>query len=97
MTEPSAPAAPPIREIAAEVLRAIAKALYVAAAVIFSLMVVVFMRTSSQTGQSDWPGRYWFALLPTLAAAVTLTVSARQVENWAPLTRAKTRYDDWYT
>ena len=64
-----------LRDAASLVLNALSAALAVAAAVAFVLMLVVWARTD------DFPGQYWFAVLPPAAASLTLFLfSARAYE-----------------
>jgi hypothetical protein len=62
------------------VVHALARALYVATAVIFVLTVAVFVHASAVLGRTaPWPPMSWFVLLPPLAAAITLSLSARAI------------------
>ena len=67
--------------LAAYVLSALALSLWGAAAVELVLMVVAWVRPAFvHGGGSDFPGRYWFAVLPMVTAAV-LHVRSRSLRN----------------
>jgi hypothetical protein len=58
--------------LAVRVLMTVASALYVAATTVLVLMGVAYVLTAMSAGVSDWPGQYWFAVLPLVAAGATL-------------------------
>lgn len=80
------------RAVAAQILTTAATALYAAAATVFMLMVVIFIRVGVKTGVTDWPGRYWFAVLPLVVAGVTLHLGAHKMGR-PPVPAPPT---DWY-
>lgn len=67
-----------IRTVAAEALSAVAATLWVGVGIIAMLMLVVWIRSAS-SGESDFPGRYLFALLPLAGAAVMLGMSGKAI------------------
>jgi hypothetical protein len=69
-----------VRSVAEDVLRALSLAGYAASAVIALLMVVLWIRSDHQL-EVDFPGRYLFALLPVLAASVTLDWSSGRIRS----------------
>jgi hypothetical protein len=58
------------RQVTVDVLTAAATACVVAAGTVLALMVLVWL---VQPGH-DFPGRFWFAVLPLLGAAITFKV-----------------------
>ncbi len=58
--------------LAARVLMTAARALYAAAATVLVIMCVVYVQTAMSAGVADWPGHYWFAVLPLVVAGATL-------------------------
>jgi hypothetical protein len=64
----------------AEGLKALALAVKIAAAVVFLLMLLVWFITWTNRA-TDFPGRFWFVVLPLLAAAMTLNAKADAMTN----------------
>jgi formate hydrogenlyase subunit 3/multisubunit Na+/H+ antiporter MnhD subunit len=75
--------------VAAQVLNALALASLLAAVSVFVLMCVDYF--SVEEYDRDWPGRYWYAILPLLVAATSLAIAAWRFE---PLDDAPGR-NDW--
>jgi len=67
------------RAVAAQVLVTVAKALYAAAASLFLLVGLVYTVDAMKDGRADWPGGYCFAVVPLVAAGVTLHLGATRV------------------
>ena len=67
------------RAVAAQALTTVARALYAAAATVLALMCVVYVGSAMRTGSADWPGGYWFAVVPLVVAAVTLHLGAAKI------------------
>ena len=67
------------RAVAAQALTTAAWALYAAAAAVVVLRFVVFVSSAMKTGAADWPGEYWFAVVPLAVAAVTLHLGAAKI------------------
>jgi len=67
------------RAVAAQAIIAVARALYAAAATVLVLMCAVFVGSAMRTGSADWPGGYWFAVVPLVVAAVTLHLGAARI------------------
>ena len=67
------------RAVAAQAITAVARALYAAAAAVLVLMCVVYVGSAMETDTAVWPGEYWFAVVPLVAAAVTLHLGAAKV------------------
>ena len=60
------------RRLVAQVLRYLAVVLVAVAGTVFGLMVLAYLVSGDSRYDRDWPGRYWFAVLPLLVAAVGL-------------------------
>ena len=67
------------RAVAAETLTTVAWALYAAAASVVVLMFVAYAGSAMRTGDADWPGQYWFAVVPLGVAAVTLHLGVARI------------------
>lgn len=66
------------RLLAAYVLGALALGLWGAAGVEFILMVLDWVRSAFvHGGAGDFPGRYWFVVLPLVTAAALLQLRSR--------------------
>ena len=66
------------RLLAAYVLGALALSLWGAAGVELVLMVLAWIRSAfMHGGTGDFPGRYWFVVLPLVTAAAVLQVRGR--------------------
>ena len=65
-------------QVTAFVLSALATSLLGAACVELVLMVLLWIRSGWENGgDADFPGRYWFAVLPMLTAAAILHARGR--------------------
>lgn len=71
--------APVTLRVLVQAFRTLAHALYLAAALIFVGMVLMWV--NQPTFGRDWPGRYWLAVVPLVFAGVLLTLRAREWED----------------
>jgi hypothetical protein len=69
------------RRLVAQVLRYLAVVLVAVAGTVFGLMVLAYLASGDSKYDRDWPGRYWFAVLPLLVAAVGLKATGEKVKN----------------
>ena len=69
------------RRLVAQVLRYLAVVLVAVAGTVFGLMVLAYLVSGDNRYDRDWPGRYWFAVLPLLVAAVGLKATGDRVKN----------------
>ena len=68
------------RRLVAQVLRYLAVVLVAVAGTVFGLMVLAYLASGDSRYDRDWPGRYWFAVLPLLVAAVGLKATGQGPE-----------------
>jgi hypothetical protein len=68
-----------VRVVAQDVVRALSIACFAAAGTIAVLMVAVWVDSARGYAEADFPGRFLFALLPVLCAAVTLDLLSEKV------------------
>jgi hypothetical protein len=64
--------------VATQVLNALALASLLAAVTVFALMCVEYGAVEEY--DRDWPGRYWYAVVPLLVAATSLAIAAWRFE-----------------
>ena len=69
------------RRLVAQVLRYLAVVLVSVAGTVFGLMVLAYLASGDSGYDRDWPGRYWFAVLPLLVAALGVKATWDKVEN----------------
>ncbi len=67
-----------LRVVVRQALNGVALALIAAAVTVFVMMVVVFI-SPEYADERDWPGSYWFAVVPLLVAAASLNLSAARI------------------
>ncbi|QNN53751.1 hypothetical protein [Nocardioides mesophilus] len=68
------------RRLVAQVLRSLGGVLVAVAGTVLALMVLAYWVSGASFYTRDWPGRYWFVVLPLLVAALGLRLTADKVE-----------------